>query len=159
LEGSSAGINLEAMRNAMENLHHIIDSTKDYNLHTGSAGINVKIRWLLQIKMYENKPQKFLNMIANFPVPWLRFKLSTSKIKVEHYHFAITFWKMMNMYSITFDIVCREEIPLLHEAVLGSPDLTEADDGEDMYIPAHLLHTERPRVLAEVELDQLPSYK
>lgn len=76
----------------MENFHHIIDSVKDYSLHTGGVGVTVKIIWLLQIKMYE----KFLSMIANCPVPWLRFQLSTSKIKVELYHSAIPFEKIIS---------------------------------------------------------------
>jgi hypothetical protein len=66
----------------------------------------------------------------------------------------------MDMYSVTFDIVCREASPPpVDEAVLGSPDLTEAGDSEGIYISAELLLTERPRVLAEVEINQLPSYR
>jgi hypothetical protein len=59
------GIYLEAMRNAMGNLHHIIDSAKDYNLHAGGAGVNIKIGRQVQKKMYENELWKFVSMIAN----------------------------------------------------------------------------------------------
>jgi hypothetical protein len=56
------------------------------SLHTGGASVEVKIRRLLLMKMYDNKPRKILNMIAECPLCWLRFKLSTSQIKVDHYH-------------------------------------------------------------------------
>jgi hypothetical protein len=82
------------MRNAMGNLYHIIYSAKDYNLHAGGAGINFKIGSQVQKKMYENELWKFVSMIANCPVPWLRFKLSTSEIK-EHWHCAIPFGKII----------------------------------------------------------------
>jgi hypothetical protein len=63
------------------------------NLHTGGASIKVKIL----MKMYDNKPRKFLSIIADFPVAWLRFKLSTSRIQVDHYHYAILFAESINL--------------------------------------------------------------
>jgi hypothetical protein len=49
--------------------------------------------------------------------------------------------------------------PLYDQESLGSPDLIEEDYSGDIYVSAELLHTERPGVLAEVEIDQLPLYK
>lgn len=45
--------------------------------------------------------------------------------------------------------------PVRVEAARRRPDLREGGEGEDMHIPI----TEMPRALAELELDQLPSYK
>lgn len=67
---------------------------------------------------------------------------------------------MINMYSVTFAIVCRGEIPQPHdEAVLKSPDFTQEDDSEDEYIPLELSQPESPGILSNLEIDQLPSYK
>jgi hypothetical protein len=61
------------------------------NLHKGGAVVKIKIRALLLMKKYDNKPRKLLSIIAESPVAWLRFKLSTSQIQVDHYHYAILF--------------------------------------------------------------------
>jgi hypothetical protein len=49
--------------------------------------------------------------------------------------------------------------PLYDQVTVGSPDLIEEDDNEDINISAEWLYTERPKALAEVEIDQLKLYK
>ncbi|XP_023703030.1 uncharacterized protein LOC111862122 isoform X2 [Cryptotermes secundus] len=59
-----------------------------------------------------------------------------------------------------FSTIACGEIPQPHdEAVLRSPHFTQEDDSEDDYFSTEFLQPERPGILSDLEIDQLPSYK
>jgi E3 ubiquitin-protein ligase RNF38/44 len=67
-------------------------------------------------------------------------------------------------YILIFVIVCRAMFsnpPLspYNQAELGSPDSTETENYEALLNLAERLGEAKPRGLAKVEIEQLPSYK